>query len=504
MAKKRLLEVEAISKFYPGVKALDDVSFDLFEGEVHCLVGKNGAGKSTLIELLAGSIRPDRGSIKVFDQSYAFLNPAKSISLGIQTIHQQNQLVPFMTVSENMFLGNLKTGKAFFFSLAECSKAAEEIFSSIGVDIDPTKRVHDLTPVEKKVLSIAKAFSEQVKILILDEPTASLDREVEEKLFDTIRNVTSRGVGVIYISHNLQEIFILGTRVTVLRNGKKISTHRVQEVDEERIINEMIGGKRMEIHRAEKSFVGEEVLQIRHYSRKDVVKDISFDVRKGEIFGLGGLVGSGRTELARLIFGVDRRDSGQLLYNGEDITPTNTVDAIVKGLGFLTEDRMADGLMSFRPLSENISLVDLIKRGDIVLKLKQEQRNVEKIADQLNIVTPSMQQLVHNLSGGNRQKVVFAKWLLTNSKFLILDEPTVGIDVEAKNEIYRLMDSLLDEGKFIIMISSDIPELVQMSDRVGIIRRGALVKILGGDEVTEENVLKFVLGSQDERDAHNE
>ncbi len=493
---KLVLQAKRITKNYPGVRALDNVDFDLVKGEVHCLVGKNGAGKSTLIEILAGSIKADSGVIEIFGEECYLLNPTMCISMGIQTIHQENFLAEDLTVAENIFLGNLRKNRAGFFSISRCIKDAGEIFKSLEVDIDPTVLVNTLTPVEKKVISIAKAFSEEVKILILDEPTAALDEEVENKLFRTVKKLLTQNVSIIYISHNLEEIFLLGDRVTVLRDGKKIATHLIKEVDEKRVISDMIGEEKGEIKRDKKITATDEKLKAKNYSRRGVIKNVSFDVKRGEIFGIGGLVGSGRTELVRMVFGVDKKDSGKLLFNGKDITPKNPVDAINKGIGFLTEDRKKNSLMLYRPIYENISVVDLIKRSGALLKLNKERKAVQDISDKLNIVTPSINQLVVKLSGGNQQKVVFGKWLLANSEILILDEPTVGIDVGSKEEIYRLMDNLAKDGKIIIMISSDTPELAAICDRVGIMRDGSLVKVLEKDEVTEENILSFSIGSQ--------
>ena len=491
---EKILNISKVSKFYPGVKALIDVDFDLYRGEVHCLVGKNGAGKSTLIEILAGSINADSGTIEVFGKAYENLTPSKSISIGIQTIHQEDQLVEGMTVAENIFLGALKTNKSFF-SLKKCINASKAILNSIEVDLDPKKLVSQLSPVEKKVLSIAKAFSEEVKILILDEPSASLDKEMEDKLFKTIRNLTAKNVGIIYISHNLEEIFQLGDRVTILRDGRKIVTYSIKDVTVDKIINAMVATDRKDLYERVKSTPMKEKLRIKNYSRGNSVKDVSFEVKKGEIFGIGGLVGSGRTELVRLLFGVDKKDSGELEFNEKNITPKNPIDAIFKGIGMLTEDRKKSGLIMHRPIFENINLTNLIKSKGNVLDLKDEIKKVSAMSGDLKIRTPSVRQIVSNLSGGNQQKVVFAKWLLANSEIIILDEPTMGIDVGAKEEIYKLMGSLLDKGKIIIMISSDNPELVLMSDRIGIMYKGSMIKILEDSEKTEENVLKYSLGA---------
>ncbi len=493
-ARKQILKAVGIKKTYPGVTALDNVDFDLCEGEVHCLVGKNGAGKSTLIEIISGSIHSDEGKLEIFDHEYEHLTPPHSMSLGIQTVHQTNQLIDGMTVAENIFIGDLKTNRANFFSMNDCVKATEEIFEFIDINLEPKKRVSGLSPVERKILCIARAFSKKVKILILDEPTASLDKEVENKLFKVIKNIKARGVGIIYISHNIGEIFTLGDRVTVFRNGRKIATHIIEEIDEKKVIDDMIGTKTRKFYR-ESQIVEEEKLEIRNYSRFGHVDNVSFEVKKGEIFGIGGLVGSGRTELAHLIFGVDKKDSGELFYNGENITPKSPVDAIEKGMGLLTENRRKNGLMVEAPIYENISLVKLIKSTGAFLKLGEEKKETEHTANQINIVTPSIKQIVKNLSGGNQQKVVFAKWILATADILILDEPTMGIDIGAKAEIYTLMNELSKQGRIIIMITSDNPELVSVSDRIGIMRNGSMVRILEDEDMTEANVLSYALGA---------
>ncbi len=490
---KKILSVTGISKRYPGVRALDNVDFDLYEGEVHCLVGKNGSGKSTLIEILAGAIRADKGKIELFGKSYDHLSPADALALGIGTIHQVDQLIEEMTVAENVFVDNLQTNRAGFFSFRQCLAATEKIFEFLDVYIDPRKVVSALSPVEKKILCIARAFSQEIKILILDEPTASLDREVEDKLFKVIKTIKEKGVGIIYISHNLSEIFEMRDRVTILRDGKKVSTDYVDEIDKESLITKMIGSKAQRYGKKSKQMMGERELEVIGYSSKELLKDISFQIKKGEVFGIGGLVGSGRTELLRMLLGADRKESGRLVFEGKDITPKTPIDAIKNGIGLLTEDKKNDGLMMDMPVFKNISLVDLVKNKNYFLRLKKERNVANEMKDNLNIVVPSVNQIVKYLSGGNQQKVVLAKWLLAKSRILMLDEPTVGIDIGAKEEIYNLINDLAKEGKIFIIVSSDNQELVSISDRVGIMQRGRMTKILEGEEVTEENILKYSL-----------
>lgn len=493
--KRQLLKVAGITKTYPGVTALDALDFDLYEGEVHCLVGENGAGKSTFIEILAGSIQPDQGTVSIFDQTYHHFTPTVSLNLGIQTIHQENQLIEDLTVAENIFLRDLKTNNARFFSLWRCVKEADALLNSLGIWISSRMKVSALSPAEKKIVCVAKALSERGKVVMMDEPTASLDEQGKEILFKIIRDIAARQVSVIYISHNLDEIFEVGERITVLKDGKKIATHRCDEVQKDHIVSEMIGRSTGLLYNKRPIAVRDNGLHVKGYSRKGVIEDVSFEVKCGEIFGIGGMVGSGRTELARLIFGLDQKDAGQLIFRGQDITPNTPWEAIHNGIGFLTEDRKETGLVLSRPIYENISVVKLLKSKVAFLNLPQEQEEVTHIAKKLNIVTPTVEKKVINLSGGNQQKVVVAKWMLANSNIIIFDEPTLGIDIGAKREIYDLMHDLLEEGKVIIMISSDMPELISISDRIGIMRNGSMIKVLAGSEKTEEHTLRYSIGA---------
>ncbi len=497
METTNILEAVRVNKSYPGVQALEEVDFDLRYGEVQALVGQNGAGKSTFIEIIAGSIKPDTGQITLDGKEYTHLDPSASIELGIQTVHQENQLVEELSVAENIYLYNLPKTRLGFVKLATCIEAADILLQDLGIDIPSGKKLTDLSPVQKKLISIAKAFSRKAKILILDEPTASLDKTGKNILFDIVRRYTRKGMSVIYISHHIGEIFEICDRVTVFKDGRKINTHTVKDTDMNTIVKEMIGKSTMSLFTRsvdEVSYSSKDTLEVIDYSRHGVVDHVSFEVRKGEIFGFGGLVGAGRTELVRMIFGLDDKDSGKLVFCGRDITPAGPNDAIRKGLGLLTEDRKDDGLVILRPIFENISLVRFAKSRDIFMNLPKERVETGSISGQLNVKTPKMSQLVINLSGGNQQKVVMAKWLFAESEILIFDEPTVGIDVGSKSEIYVLMADLAKKGKIIIMISSDNPELISVCDRVGVMRFGRIVSILEDDQLTEENLIKYSMG----------
>lgn len=497
-----ILRAEAVSKRYPGVQALDGVDFELKKGEVQALVGQNGAGKSTFIEIIAGSVQPDSGRISLDGKEYQSFDPSLSIDNGIQTVHQENQLVEELTVAENIFLYNLPETRLGFVNLSTCVEYADNLLQDLGIEIKSDRKLNDLTFVERKLVSVAKAFSRQAKVLILDEPTASLDDNGKKILFKIIRRFTEKGLSIIYISHNLGEIFEVCDRVTVFKDGKLVNTHDINDIEMNTIVQEMIGRESSTLYVRDMDTVREkgiEDLRIEDYHREGVVSHVSFTVNRGEIFGLGGLVGSGRTELARMIFGLDEKERGKLFFKGKEITPHSPNDAIRKGIGLLTEDRKDDGLVMGRPIFENISVVHFAKnRRNGWLQLQDEQRQVEEISDKLDIKTPSVSQFVMNLSGGNQQKVVMAKWLFAESEVIIFDEPTVGVDVGSKSEIYRLIDELAGQGKVIIMISSDNPELISICDRVGIMRFGNLVTILEGNQITEENILKYALGVSEE------
>ena len=500
MAAENILQTIRISKAYPGVQALDAVDFDLRYGEVQALVGQNGAGKSTFVEIIAGSLRPDSGQILFRGKGFSHLDPWSSIELGIQTVHQENQLVDELSVAENIFLYDLPHSPLGFIRYADCRQATESLLHELGITIPAAAKLTRLTFIEKKLVSIAKAFSRKAKLLILDEPTASLDEHGRDILFAVIRRSAEKGLSVIYISHNLGEIFEVCDRVTVFKDGRKVATHEVREVAMNDIVREMIGkaSESLYVREARAALEGTPALEVRDYSRQGVVEHVSFGVHRGEIFGIGGLVGAGRTELARMIFGIDPKDSGRLVLEGRDITPRDPYDAIQKGIGYLTEDRKDNGLVLGRPIFENISLARFAKSTSLVMNLKAERAETQEISRQLDVKTPSIGQLVINLSGGNQQKVVMAKWLYAGSEVLIFDEPTVGVDVGAKAEIYRMMEDLARQGKILIMISSDNPELIAVSDRVAIMRGRRLVTILEGRKITEENILRHSMGVDDQ------
>ncbi len=491
--RERILYLSNITKDFPGTRALDEVTFDLYKGEVHCLVGENGAGKSTLIKILSGAEKPDRGKIIVFDKEYNKLEPKDSINLGISTIYQDVDLVDTLSVADNIFLGNEIQNKYGLIDAKNQMKKATEIMDILSINIHAELLVEELSLAQKQMLQIVKALHRDARIIIMDEPTASLGQEETEALMKLIRNVTAKEVGVIYISHYIEEIFAIGDRITVLKDGKNVNTYEKESVHIGKIIKDVVGREASLFYKRKKVNKGKTLLQVKNFSRSDAVKNVSFDVKEGEIFGIGGIVGSGRTELINLLFGVDKRDTGEMCFDDHNITINTPRESIKNGFCMIGENRSDDGLFFVRPVKENIGVVHT-ERSSFLLKLKREASLVKKMIKRLRIDVSSLQEEVGYLSGGNQQKSIMARWLLSNAKVFIFDEPTKGVDIGSKEEIYKLMIELVQEGKAIIMISSDMPELLSMSDRIGIMRNGEMLKIIEAEKATEEGVLKEFLG----------
>jgi ribose transport system ATP-binding protein len=497
VGKNTILSIQNLSKSFPGVKALSELSFDLREGEIHCLVGENGAGKSTLIKILSGAYSPESGELKIFGTVYRSLTPELSISLGIQTVYQESILVETLSVAENLFLGNEITNRYRAFDHRKTQEEAELLLASVGIDIDPSETVENLSTAERQIVGIAKALSRDAKILILDEPTASLSSTESNRLKKLLRDIREKGVGIIYISHHLEEVFEIADRITVIKDGKWVNTHDGKQIMQPDLICEMVG-------RAADLFYCREpvsakgpkrTLEIRNYSRPPKVLPISCEIQSGEIFGIGGMVGAGRTEFVRLLFGLDGRASGNLILDGKDISPDSPLEAIRNGICLITEDRQKTGLVLVRPIKENISIARHNIESVPFINLSEEEKTAASMVKRLKIATPGIYQETKTLSGGNQQKVVLSKWLLTEADVFIFDEPTRGIDIGAKEEIYKLMTDLARNNKFIIMVSSDMPELTSMSDRIAVMRGGRFVTILSREEASEENVLSHSIGA---------
>lgn len=495
MESEFVLELKNITKTYPGVVALNDVSIGFKPGEIHALLGENGAGKSTLIKAISGAIVPDSGQIIVDGKQYAQLTPHISRSLGIGAIYQEFNLVPYLSAAENIFLGNpIRNGIQI--NMKEMVNRSKELFKSLNIDLNPLTPVKELTVAYQQIVEIAKAVSQNVKVLIMDEPSAPLTNNEVVAMFELVKRLKERGVTIIYISHRLEELFEISDRVTVMRDGQYIDTKNTRETSRKELISLMVGRELTESYPSKNIEPGEIALEVRNLSGNGV-RNISFAVKKGEILGFSGLVGSGRTELVRAIFGADPIESGEIFLEGKKVTIKSPSDAIQLGIGLIPEDRKQQGVILGMSVKENISFAHIRRITSLtIINRKKENDLVSKFKDSLSIKTPTLSQKVKNLSGGNQQKVVLAKWLATNSKVLIFDEPTRGIDVGAKQEIYKLMCRLAEEGKAIIMISSEMPELLGMADRITVICEGRIVGELGKGEATQDGILDLASGSR--------
>lgn len=493
MPNKTILSLKNISKHYPGVQALDDVSIDFNEGEIHCIVGENGAGKSTLIKMISGANEPDAGTIEYCGKTYNCMTPRLSRELGIEVIYQEFNLAEDISVAENIYLGH-EVRKNGLVDLKTLNKMAEELLNGMGVKLDVHKPVKDLSVSYMQFVEIAKSLSKDVKVLVMDEPTAPLTEDEVDKLLDLAVRLKNQGYTIIYISHRMNEIFRIGDRYTVLRDGKKIITEDIADTTIDKMISYMVGREVAIEYPPRDHEIGPVVFEARHiYSEK--VEDISFSVRAGEILGLGGLVGAGRTETLRAIFGADLLYSGEILLEGKPIHIRHPKDALKVGMGFVTEDRKRQGLLLEDSICRNISLPILKKLSNwLIVDKKQERKCAEEQRERLRIKTPSVDTNANSLSGGNQQKIVLAKWLAADCKVIFMDEPTRGVDVGAKMEIYRLMNELSSRGIAIVMVSSEMEELLGMSDRLIVLHEGRQMKELKKEEFNQESVLQYASG----------
>ncbi len=486
-----LVKMTGIQKYFPGVHALNDVHFELRAGEVHALVGENGAGKSTLMKVLTGIYQRDGGTIEVMGKPVEINNIKDAQDLGISIVHQELNLLKDLTVAENIFIGRENMNGMLLDKKAQ-NKRTQDHLDSLNINLKATQNVGKMTVAKQQMVEIAKALSyDNTRILILDEPTAPLsDIEIEE-LFTFIRDMRSRGVGIIYISHRMGELKQITDRITVMRDGQYVATVETADTTMDDIVRMMVGRVIFEQPKTQ-SMVPEGapvVLQVKNLCSREV-KDVSFELRKGEILGLAGLVGAGRTEVCRLICGADKRDSGEIFVNGKLVPILTPADAVESGIGYLSEDRKRFGLCLGLSVANNIALTRLesFTKGGAIDD-KQIKSTALEYKDRVDIRTPTVDTLVRTLSGGNQQKVVLSKWLVRDCDVLIFDEPTRGIDVGAKNEIYKLMHSLIDQGKSIIMISSEMPELLRMSDRILVMCEGVKTGELGIEEATQEKIM---------------
>jgi ribose transport system ATP-binding protein len=495
--KEKILDVKNLSKEFPGVKALTDFSFDLYKGEVHGLIGENGAGKSTFIKLLSGAFQPDSGEIIISSEKHNFFTPHIARRLGIQTVYQEDILVPCISAAENIFLGTeLLHSKKFFVSYSKMLNQADKLAKQFGINIRADEIYERLSPSDQQFVKILKALAQKPKVLILDEPTQAFNVKDIGLVIKMVKIISKEGVGVIYIAHDLDEIIEVADRVTVLRDGISIKTHNktLETFKPDLLAKEMIGRPVDLFYKKKESPVGDFVFEVRDLKLKESSVPVSFKVRQGEILGLAGLKGSGRSEIARAIFGAYRKYEGKVFYKGKDITPANPIQAVKSGIALLTESKKTDGLFMGMPVDQNITVVGLDSMGKFFLSLKKERKLSNDYVKKLNIKTPSLNKEVKFLSGGNQQKVVLAKWLFKGVDILIVDEPTHGIDVNAKTEVYELFTELAASGKLIIMISSEMPELISLSDRIIIIMNFEISKVIEKSEINEENILSGFMG----------
>ncbi|MDR1134317.1 MAG: sugar ABC transporter ATP-binding protein [Synergistaceae bacterium] len=470
-----ILEMKDISKFFFGNRALENVHIEIEYGEVHALVGENGAGKSTLMKILSGAYSKDSGEIILDGAPADIATPQDSQTLGISIIYQEFNLIRGMSVSENMFLGREPRTMFGTIDSKRRNEEARKWLDRVSVKFKPTDLVQDLSSAQAQFVAIAQALSKGAKLIIMDEPTASLTTKETETLFDLIRDLKSQGISIIFISHHLDEIFEICDRVTVLRDGLYVDTSKVSDIDKDSLIRMMVGRELSNEFPPRMALPGEPLLEVKDMSRQDVLSDIRFHLRKGEILGIYGLVGSGRTELVRALYGADRRDNGDIALGGAPVEIRSPHDGIKHGFGFLPEERKLQGVILGMSVANNVTLaaMDKITRY-LMIDEREELKNTEHFVHSLNIKTPSAHTVVQTLSGGNQQKVVVAKCIFTDAEILIFDEPTRGIDVGAKYEIYVLMNELTKSGKSIIMISSDLPEIIGMSDRVLVMWEGRI------------------------------
>ncbi|WP_078681991.1 MULTISPECIES: sugar ABC transporter ATP-binding protein [Clostridium] len=484
-----------ISKKFPGVYALKNAHFELNEGEVHALLGENGAGKSTLMKILGGIYSVDEGEIYIQGKKADIKSVKDAQAYGISIIHQELVLVPYMTVAENIYLGREVTGKTGFIDKAAMIEKAQKLLDSFEVKIKADSLISRLTVAQQQMVEIIKAISFNAKIIVMDEPTSSLTEKEVKFLFDTIKNLKSHGVGIVYISHRMNELFEISDRVTVMRDGEYIGTKITKDTSNDELIAMMVGRELTSYYTRDYNEPGDIILEVKNLNRKSVLKNINFSVRKGEIVGFAGLMGAGRSEVMRAIFGLDPIDSGEILIDGQKVNIKEPNDAMKNGIALVPENRKEEGLFLIQSVKFNITLKILDKFIKFIKVNKKVENDItNKYIDELSIKTPTSNQLIGNLSGGNQQKVVIAKWLATEPKILILDEPTRGVDVAAKAEIYSIMNKLASAGVSIIMISSELPEIINMSDRVLVMCNGTITGSLNRNEFTQEKIMYYATG----------
>lgn len=488
-----VLSLKNITKEYPGVRALDDVSISFEKGEVHALVGENGAGKSTFIKTISGAIKPTSGTIVYEGKEYASLEPAKAIDMGIAVVYQELIQFEAMTVADNIFMG-VKEENGLVLNEKERQKKTKELLEIFDCEVPPTTLIRDLSIANRQIIELAKAVIKKAKVVIMDEPTAAITVTEQEKLFHLVKKLKEDGVTIIYISHRLDELFEICDRVSVLRDGQYVTTINMKDTDRQGLIKLMVGRELTNAYPEKKPAEKEVVLEVNNLTGNGL-KDVNFKLHRGEILGFAGLVGAGRTELMHLIFGAAKKESGSIKINGKEVTLHSPSDGMKNGVGLIPEDRKFQGCFIDKPIYWNISISDIdnLTKGGVVDR-KKEMEVAEEYKKRLKIKTPNLQQLTNGLSGGNQQKVVIAKALAAEPDILIFDEPTRGIDIGARHEIYLLMNELAEQGKSILMVSSDMEELLGMSERIIILHEGKVTGEIGREEFSQEKVMTFASG----------
>ena len=492
-----ILKMNEIKKEFSGVYALSGITFDLYRGEIHCLVGENGAGKSTLMKVLSGAYRPTSGSIEVEGKSYETLTPNLSKELGINIVYQENDLVASMNVVENIYVGNEKANRFGFVKFKEMLEETKRQIEELGIQMNPLTKIENLSVSDQQFVKILKALSVEPKVLIMDEPTSMFNVEDAAKVLKLTKTISEKGISIIYISHFLNEIQQIADRVTVIRDGAVVNTYqnKTRDIPIATITTDMVGRPVDTFYQKEKQTIGEVLLEVKDLQLKKDSPKISFQVREGEIVGFAGMVGAGRTEIVRALTGADSKYGGEIRIHGRKVEIRNPRDGIREGFAHITEDRQQLGLMLHNSVLENVTIIGLWdKIKGFFIQIKKFPPYVEKLIADLRVKTPSLWTEAVYLSGGNQQKVVLAKWLFIEQEIYIFDEPTRGIDINAKAEFYKQMSKLTKQGKCIIMVSSDMPELISMSDRVLVIRDGGIDGDLAGEDITEQNIIKQALG----------
>lgn len=486
-----ILKVINISKEFPGVKALDQVSIDFFPGEVHAIVGENGAGKSTLMKIIAGVHKPDMGKMVFKGKDVHWKHPSEAIEEGIVTIFQELSVIDNLSVSENLFLGS-EPRKGPFLNYGKLYRFAKEFLKEFDLDINPNDKLKKFTIGIQQMIEIARATYKRSKVLIMDEPTSSLTKNEVAKLFEVIRNLKQKGVSIIFVSHRLEEIFEIADKVSILRDGKLVQTNDISVLTRDKIVEMMVGRKIENFYVKKEHEIGKPILKVKNLSGEGF-ENVSFEVYEGEILGFYGLIGAGRSEIMETIIGLRKKKSGKIYINSKEATISSPLDAMRLGIGMVPEDRKRKGLILIHSVKDNIALpsLDKLKKLRLFVNEKAEKDLTKWAINSFNIKTPSPLRKVKYLSGGNQQKVVVAKWIALRPKILILDEPTRGIDVGAKAEIYELMSELAQQGMAIIMISSELPEVLQISDRIAVMAYGYLTGILNAEEASQEKVMKL-------------